>query len=200
MPKVWHAFDNCPAKGKVCRACSKLNNFAKCCRNKTRSAVHDVKQQTADAESEAELCSFQLDSLTNVNRKPDTWFIDVNINKIQTTAKVDTGAQVNVLSFEDFQRLNDASLEVTSKTITSYSGHNIPVCEFTTVKVRHKTKTILAPFYVVKQAAPALSSWACVLVLIWVLWMVLWCIRWVEICQLIHWSMNMLMFLMAWGP
>lgn len=32
-----HAFRNCPAYNKQCRACNKMNHFAQMCRNKTQS-------------------------------------------------------------------------------------------------------------------------------------------------------------------
>jgi len=125
----------CPAFGKECRKCHKLNHFASRCHRKWQATQRVRTVDTEELEENEvflmKVAPVQLD---------DTQLVTLNLesgNYIQFQA--DTGAQCNVLPLAVYKKVTgDSSLShvIPAQTIiTAYGGHTIPVTGTALLKV-----------------------------------------------------------------
>ena len=105
----------CPAKGQKCRACGKYNHFEVCCRTKE---VREVVRSPDELDYE----EFYLGSITcDQDEKP--WEITLNINNTPVTFKIDTGADISVMSEITLNSLlKKPKLHVTNSVLHSPGG------------------------------------------------------------------------------
>ena len=118
-----HALRKCPAFGKICSKCNKRNHFAKCCWTKD---VQDV-QESDDESSFGEIDIIIID---RVEKSTETTKIQINGHLMDI--KIDSGAEANLLSSQDFQKVvpksqQTAKLKPPKERLTAYGGHVIPV-------------------------------------------------------------------------
>ena len=144
----------CPAWGKPCTYCNKLNHLAEVCRKAARDrklhkTVGDTTngKETANAltPSKADNLMTELTQeadrdhfvyvLTNKDTSSKEWTIILDIQGRGLTAKVDTGASCNVMSLAAYQVLCKAPPQPTTTQITAYGG--------TTLDVRGKTHQVV---------------------------------------------------------
>ena len=94
---------SCPAKGKSCNNCGKINHFSKVCRSTNKrliSVVNQIDELTlSDRSSES---SDEVFHITHSSKVPKP-VIEVNDCKIPFV--IDTGASVNILTEAAFQSL-----------------------------------------------------------------------------------------------
>ena len=86
----------CPAKGKTCKKCSKLGHFASVCRN-TQKKVQQVNDD--DEEEEHFFGAIDCDDAD------PPWRISLKIGKSVESFKIDTGADVSIMSFSRYLKL-----------------------------------------------------------------------------------------------
>ena len=103
-----HSRDNCPAKGVKCFKCSNMGHFAKCCA--TNKSVRSV---TIDEEQNEGF----LGTIDNKFNKD--WTKKFCINNKELNFKIDTGADVTVISDKDFKGIKGQTL---IKSDTKLSG------------------------------------------------------------------------------
>ena len=134
----------CPAYGKICSRCGIQNHFAAVC--KTKRAIHAVE------ESEDELI---IDSLT-VNTVSEDWWEEVQIGNRIVPTKLDTGAQANLISFEDLKQIEGRKLKITpcSTKLKSFTKHDVPLKGKCVVPLKCKGKDYKVRFLVVKGTVP----------------------------------------------
>ena len=117
-----HARKRCPAYGKQCRKCHKLNHFAKVCKNNIVAAI-DSKQ---DSEVRYVIATIRID---DCNLDLD-WFEKIKLLDFdrEVKFKLDTGAHVNVIPFYIFNSFNlNTELSKTNVKISNYGGENLEV-------------------------------------------------------------------------
>ena len=119
---------NCPAQGKRCHNCNKLNHFAKVCRSKLRDqskntgqnssrakqyarAVDDIDllgaasttiTRESDESTDSEEYIFRIEECDQVASKP---MFEVKISNTPIYIMADSGATVNILSKKDYNSL-----------------------------------------------------------------------------------------------
>ena len=164
---------NCPAYGKTCRHCHKLNHFQLMCRSK---AVHDI--DTAEENSDyysASGCdnSFSYDGhkehfidvidksrVSTFSYSPDRAFVFLALGpkKIPVQFKIDAGSEVNIISCKVLDKLNvQTPLEAPECKLTSYSGDAVKVVGQITVSCSFKAKNQLRQHFMLWIAMPHLS-------------------------------------------
>ena len=120
-----HPRDKCPAKDIVCHKCNLKGHYARYC--KTKRKIDEItleSGETTDTTS-TEAVEF-LDSVDAV-ASGTPWVIQVQLNNRDLEFKVDTGADVTVLSEENYQPGRDGALETTTRKLSGPVGNELKV-------------------------------------------------------------------------
>ena len=156
---AWHPKDKCPAQGKTCRKCSKNNHFARVCRSSAQDNQQKPekpkfrKQNTVKPLHHSETDSSDEEYVYAVKQKSTgcpTAKVYIGGSTIQIM--IDTGASINVLDYEAFEKLNGIKLQPTKVQAFPFNTKQ-PVHfkgKFETL-VESKKKYCLATFYVMKE-------------------------------------------------
>lgn len=112
-----HRRGACPAYGQTCNKCKKSNHFSKVCQSKTVNNTQKVNSVDVNESSEFFLDSIELnyndithkinedeyciDSISGDNE----WKVNLKTNDTDICFKIDSGAQVNVISHKQFNKL-----------------------------------------------------------------------------------------------
>ena len=150
----------CPAWGKKCTACGKMNHFAKRCMSKgkvNQSVVQTVHQEVHSDSSDAEsLCGIEEVGSVESNPKPRP-VRSIKIENSEIKVLIDTGASVNVMDECTFQQLlaNKVKLQRSTSVLRSYQTNENPSRPLTVMGkfdavVESATKIIPATFHVIK--------------------------------------------------
>lgn len=136
-----HAEGHCPARGKICRRCKAKNHYARVCRS-----VKEVEQETDSEEEEFKLFDlpevekqqeqeedqeqFQVDSVIDDKSKP--WIQKLVIKDTVVPFKIDTGADVSIISDQTYRNLKrKPQLKRSNIVLTSPGGRLSVKGEFT---------------------------------------------------------------------
>ena len=140
-----HPKKQCPAFGKQCRNCNKLNHFAKCCRSAKRK-VDAVEQSQSNPKSDLMFVG-AIEHNTKTELGTDEYYTTLDIEGHSVKFKVDTGSQVNILPSSVYKQLKVRSkLAKPTTRLTSYSGEDLKVQGHTSLRSRDK----LIEFYIVE--------------------------------------------------
>ena len=119
--------DKCPAKGQECRLCHKLNHFEGVCRSASAGKTGNMKGKKNHQRVQAVNIDdssdddFYLGSIDHDNDSP--WMTVVEIKKKKLNFKIDTGADVSVISHQTFKTLQPRPrLESTTASLRSPGG------------------------------------------------------------------------------
>lgn len=169
-----HMSGQCPAYGKQCRICTKMNHFANVCSQnkpeaKSYRKAHALIAESDDDDDEQDTrFTFAIQTDTNVysNEANDqtktqsftvshgkTWYEILELKNGKTLkCKADTGAEVNVLPAEVcFNLYPNSKLQKCSLRLEAYGGRKLKVLGQITLQVTHANKYHLVTFVVVKE-------------------------------------------------
>ncbi|GFT99883.1 uncharacterized protein TNCV_749341 [Trichonephila clavipes] len=159
-----HKPRECPAFGKICAKCKKKNHFAakcfQCTKNIHEMNVPEKELVYIDSVNENETkCAMK--NVTDSNFKnvelvsETTWYknvsLDVNNKGFDVNFKLDTGAEVNILSLYILIMFKvNPKLSTTNISLTTYGNFNLkPNVSLIINCSTDKLKNDLLPFYVV---------------------------------------------------
>ena len=153
-----HEPRSCPAYGKACRSCGKLGHFSKLCRS-SRKPVHDLCYESDES---AGLDEITIDSLTSNSEHS----IALSINNTDVTVKLDTGAEANILTLDDFRRAvpkkqRKRALRTSKAKLTAFGGHNIPTMGTCKLECSRKNIRRVIEFHVVENGRSILGCEDC---------------------------------------
>ncbi len=152
---------SCPALGKTCNYCKKLNHFKRVClKLKRKEPINIVQQQAppydlkgSDSSSEDEYCygvRFDDNVIKAVNKKtPNT---SVKLNNVTCQMTIDTGASVNIIDEAVYKQLGQPALKKkqSSKRLYPYgSGQPLKVIGQCDLLVETGKKIQNHEFYVI---------------------------------------------------
>lgn len=129
--------------------------FSKCCKAEaTKKKVHTVKEEIEE---------FFVDSVEICNAVKAEWIVPLTVNETIIPFKLDTGAQVNLLSLDDYKTLKVKSkIHPVKIKVTGYTGENVPGTGSGIVTVQHKGKQFKTLLLIVeKTVQPILGISAC---------------------------------------
>ena len=162
-----HRRRNCPAFGKTCLKCDKLNHFSSVCLS-TQKRI-DLTQAKLQQESDNEdffigvvdqsKQSKATPEENTVSLKVDErdWFICLQSNGSKIRYKMDTGAQANVLPLSTYNQLNiKPILEETNVKLSAYNGGDIPAIGKYEVNLVNKNESHKVMFIVTDTESPPL--------------------------------------------
>ena len=118
-----HRGDKCPAKGKACMNCEGIGHFASVCPRPPKKGKREPKKQfkkvqSVEVDSEDD---FFLGSVDNADDSP--WMTKVEIKKTKLNFKIDTGADVSVMSNQTYKKLQPRpELQSTTASLRSPGG------------------------------------------------------------------------------
>ncbi|XP_028412526.1 uncharacterized protein LOC114535409 [Dendronephthya gigantea] len=116
----------CPARGKSCNKCGKLNHFAMMCRStqkpeRPQRKEHKSKQKygqehvkTLDTEQQS---SFDEEYIYAISDSKVDNKVSVTIGGSKLKTAVDTGATINVIDYNTFEKMKDIKLKCESLCI-----------------------------------------------------------------------------------
>lgn len=124
---------SCPATKVKCNTCHKIGHFSRYC-FKNKSVVSHVSQTNKNKYSN-EVYNIESIKMSQNNRKQNVnsllsvWNFNLKINDKNVTCILDTGAMVNVMSYNTFKNLkiSDNTINNYCQKLESFSGNNIPV-------------------------------------------------------------------------
>ena len=141
----------CPARGKKCLTCNKMNHFAKCCRMKGKENKGVLK-----AVEKESLCGIEKVEAVkhNQDRRPVS---SVTVENREFQVLVDTGATVNVMDEITFKRLlaDKVTLRRSSSVLRAYQSNENPSAPLKVMGkfeaiVESNTRIAPATFHVIK--------------------------------------------------
>lgn len=134
-----HERNKCPAYNVKCFRCYKMGHFAKCCK-----AVLEI-ELSSDSDN-TEIVNF-----IEINSISKGWFQKININNVDIRFKLDSGADVCVMSKSSFQEagFNLSTLHHSGNILREVSRNILPVLGHFKGKLCHKNKTFITKIYVV---------------------------------------------------
>ncbi|KAI4880495.1 hypothetical protein NFI96_000640, partial [Prochilodus magdalenae] len=119
--------DACPAKGKQCLKCKKLNHFAKMCKTKSATQPHRRAMHSVVEESYEEQAELYIDGLTTENAGKDIEqaYAEIEVATHKIKFKIDTGAQTNAIPEHVFQKLfKGFTLQPATQRLTAYGAQD----------------------------------------------------------------------------
>ena len=148
-----HPIRACPAWGKTCKKCSKLNHFASRCRGGQRffksgtpargrgrprpqaKKFYTVEYDEEDDEDELFCGSLAIDGISSDNEEKQ-WWQEIIIRKVSTPMKIDTGAEGNVMPLRLYHSLNNPGpLQKRRVKLRSYGNFKIDALGVSTIPV-----------------------------------------------------------------
>lgn len=126
-----HRNIKCPAFGKTCNNCKKLNHFAIDCKMKRIKSIV-TKNTEDDDDGEVSMHSFKILKVNNIKkfrfrlRKRRGWTELVRLNDTIVTIKFDTGSEVNIISLRLLKKIDrNAIVQRTDDVLQAYNGQSI---------------------------------------------------------------------------
>ncbi|CAB4044318.1 Transposon Ty3-I Gag-Pol [Paramuricea clavata] len=127
--------DKCPAMGKECRNCHKKNHFMSQCRTRDKELPKYPRKHRVDAaETTAD--------------KSDPWILPLELNNSIVTFKVDTGSDVNEMSYNEFKTLQNSELKQSKTKLKAYNGGDVQVQGQCILSLKLKEKSVKALFLI----------------------------------------------------
>lgn len=137
----------CPAQGVKCRNCQQMNHYSKYCRRQNISAAF-VENNSESDDDFLFLGSIKCNNI--VENKP--WTINLEIHKIPITFLIDSGADANVISYHEFQKLKLPSHLIKKSVfkLSTFTGHVIPTVGQCELDCFYNGSIHKIPFYIAK--------------------------------------------------
>jgi len=158
-----HPKGQCPAFGKKCNKCKRLNHYAKMCRSSKN--VNSIQQDEGNEDHLfLESVSVTVESIDR-NRQSETEHVKLTLNNQEICLKLDTGAEVNVIPYSAYRKIAETSkidLRKPKARLSAYNGEDIPVKAVCTLQSKHKGITRNLEFFITSiESEPVLSISAC---------------------------------------
>ncbi|UYV61543.1 K02A2.6-like [Cordylochernes scorpioides] len=131
-----HRAKNCPAWGKRCSKCKKMNHFAAFCKSSAIRSLNDETKETVWSIHEAKV----VHTLE--------WKKSIIVNGKEICFKLDSGAEVNVLPYTFTRQMKGLEIFQTNRKLTSYTGHEIKIKGIATLNCKTKNKTESLEFFI----------------------------------------------------
>ncbi len=154
-----HSRNDCPARNVKCHICDKSGHFASVCRSastKRVGAVSDTSDRVSDHDDNDDVF---LGAVNSEHPSESPWMADICINDVACVSfKVDTGADVSVISVRDHAHLVKCELLPSDKTLRGPDNSRLTVTGRFTASLLYNNRRIETVIYVVDQATTPLLS------------------------------------------
>ena len=138
-----HRYNDCPSKGKTCLKCGKYDHFASCCRSRRAHQTDHVTESSSNGANYEEECASRFETffLGAIDSGVPPWYTNLNVCGENCRFKIDTGADVTIISQSQYDRLQaKPRLTPTRAVLKSPGGFMKSPGQFETpVQVGNKT-------------------------------------------------------------
>ena len=117
--------ENCPARNKTCKSCSRIGHFAVVCKSKAKIRAVKVGKQISESIGDADSEDSEEDVWKISHKSNSSNETEVLIGKTPTKFVIDSGAGVNLLdshSFNELSQKEDISLSQTDMKLYAYGS------------------------------------------------------------------------------
>ncbi|CAB4020914.1 Hypothetical predicted protein [Paramuricea clavata] len=130
---------------------------------KPKTKVETVEQQQTSVMSDEDFIVDAVKSTTNIKGPQNVWITPLLVNNTIIPLKLDTGSDVNILSFNDFKTLKDQpKLLPTKVKLTEYEGSEIPTIGECILRVHANSHSYYLKFIISPQdVTPILGLKSC---------------------------------------
>ena len=133
--------EQCPAREAICNKCHRKGHYAAQCLSKTVAATHEVQ---AGGGADAAF-------LGAVSASKDiAWVLTIRVNDTDVTFKLDTGAEVTVISEETFSKLKNVKLRSPSRRLYGPAQQPLNVLGEFSGNLEYQRKTTTQSIFVAK--------------------------------------------------
>ena len=154
-----HHQSNCRFREVECHSCKKKGHIAKVCRSKLNAKkahkVSEEQEQSSEKSDEEILAVFSTTSRSAM----EPMSVVVQVNQLNLTMEVDTGASVSLISEATYEQLwqeNRPKLNKAKVKLRTYSGEMLKVLGSITVDVNYEAQKAQLPLLVVAGNGPSL--------------------------------------------
>lgn len=145
-----HGPRECPAYGKKCNKCNKLNHFAVSCK------VKNIKNVGQEGDGDGTSSSEEI-FVGNINAcsssKKGIWDEIIEIEGKEFKIRLDTGADVNVLPMKSFKSINkQCSIKKTDYVLKAFEGTISKPVGVVNLCCRYKNRSVYEKFVIVEGA------------------------------------------------
>uniref|UniRef100_A0A8D8T341 Uncharacterized protein K02A2.6 n=1 Tax=Cacopsylla melanoneura TaxID=428564 RepID=A0A8D8T341_9HEMI len=161
-----HESNNCPAYGRHCFRCGRMNHFDEACRLRPKKIkAIEIEESSSDQEG-GELTKYLISTVQSTNT--EKWYQKFNFKNTSIDFKLDSGADINVLPLNLVKIISPKLMNklVPSKTkAETYGGHKLRILGTVELKLRHKNEKLPVKFHVMpdsKGIIPILGRDSCV--------------------------------------
>lgn len=152
-----HARDReiCPARRAKCRECDRKGHYGVCCPEKNKKSGN--RRSVNEVDNEYDDC-YYLDAVTRTSEADKPWKVKLTVFGTDVDFKIDTGADVSVLTEETWRTLSrHVLLSAVTTNLNSVGGRLECLGSFQT-PVSWRSKRYMLRLYVVRGAANNLLS------------------------------------------
>lgn len=152
-----HTESECPALKRRCQKCNKRGHFMKMCRSKNN--VYSVEDYNNSENDEIDF----LGMVKSSNKSEERWSAEIIINRSPVKFLLDTGAPVNVLPLQLFDKLFVREiLEPSDRKLTGPSGERLDIKGVCNMNFKYGKESCEDKLYVInKVKSPLLSLKLC---------------------------------------
>jgi hypothetical protein len=167
-----HPPRQCPAYGRTCHACGRANHYSSCCLSKDggsrrgRSRRRRSRSRQSAAAHSVDAAADDIDNILHIGElvtvntvaSLNSIYRDLSINDTTLSCKVDTGAQVNVMSLAMFNSLcRRPALKPTRLRVKPFgTKKSLTPCGTAALSVFYNGRRLEADFLVLDTPDPAL--------------------------------------------
>jgi hypothetical protein len=168
-----HPKRRCPAYGKQCNKCGRMNHFGIACRNGAPGARSNVRYVEADEQYEYNVDYVEADTQDPQNNEYDDfvwcnfsgksaleWTVTVNtLHNDKVLFKIDTGAEINVIGMAAYKAMSTkAELSVSKTNIYGFGKQPIKPMGEIDLKCMYKDKHYVIKCQIVDANVPNVLS------------------------------------------
>ena len=143
-----HPKGQCKAYNQRCTYCNMKNHIVKACESKqrdegngtARQAVRTIEEDSTTTYKESDV--FNMSQIeTDSNQGNGNWSVELRVETAKVKFKIDSGAEVSVISYGTFQNLPTFPKIIKTNTrLRAYNQTNIPVIGRCVLQVQHEDK------------------------------------------------------------
>ena len=146
-----HDKRNCPAKDSICHKCHKKGHFKAVCRSK-----REVREVLVSDDSQDEFLGVIHSETDSLSSTEAPWTTKLELNGRNIEFKIDTGADVTVISEQEYLSKQDGPLTQTNRVLSGPSHQKLEVCGQFSGRLSNPCQSTQQEIYVIRGLRKAL--------------------------------------------